>query len=252
MLTLRHPILSSLASGDREALYKTKEEENAAGVDRIFLRFADGADVLEGPTLKVALANVGLKADDYHVAGILQRHASRGQGQIHRDEFAGVVREIWGRRRSVNCDDRLAAIHRGLGSHSPLEGTRALMFLGRESPIHWVLRLFKHLWPYPVNRVSIERNTASNPRMVPELMEPCFQWVVRKEQHLGLMSARDLAQSATERPSASDGGFVVRIEPFDTEAMVIHVPLRGLPENAPAGMMANLWSRFSTRGLERA
>lgn len=245
MLTLRHPALDDPAGGSREALYKAKDKETDLYVGELFERFAGGASgKLEGPRLKAALEDMGLRPDDFQVAGILQRHAIQAPDQISREEFPGVVREIWGRNRAVAFDDRLAELHRGVESHAPLKGLRALGWVGREAPIFWIMRLVKLTWPFPIQRVTILRNQSANPDLDPELMETCFKWVVRGE-HDGLMLAKELAQRASTLSPTGKGGFAVRLDHFDLGTPSLHVPLRGLPENGHKGVMAGLWNRFT-------
>lgn len=243
MLTLRHPVFESRAGVGRDALYKKKEREAAEGIDRLFTKFAGGSGgKLQDQKLKDALAGIGLRPDDFTELGILQRYAVCHPRQICRAEFDGVAREAWGRSRLVAFDDRLAEVHDGVVAHSPLAGTRALAFISRDSPINWVMRLMRHAWPYAINRVVIMRNVRPNPNLKPALMEELFPWVVRDYSVSGLTSASELAQAAASSASTAEGGFVVRIQAFDPNIPDIYLPLRGLPENAPRGIMANVAS----------
>jgi len=249
MVTLQHPAFADLvggaAAGKREKIYTAKEEETTRRIDEVFLRYAGGeANVLEGENLKAVLEYIGQRGDDFTVASFLQRHARNGARHVTREDFDGVVKEVWGKSRSVNFHDGLVDIYRQDG-RAPLEGNRALMWCGRDSPVHWMLRVIKHTWPYALNRVKIVRNTAPNPELDPELMEVCFAYVAR-QQFDEMMTVSDLANTAAAAndPTAK-GGFLVRLCPFDPDAAPLHVPLRGLPENAPQGVMSGLFSRFS-------
>jgi len=246
MLTLRHPDLC--AGGSHDALYAAKDQAAVQGCEELFHRFAGEAGALEGNGVKTALGGIGLRPDDFSVAGILQRHAASDPSRISsKEEFAGVVREAWGQTRSVGFDSRLKQVHEGVQGHAPLEGLRALVFVGRESPINWVMRLMRHSWPYAINRVVIMRNRGPNPDLDPELMEEFFPWVIRDYSKAGLTTASELAQSATGDAATAAGGFVVRMESFCPDAPTTYVPLRGLPENAPPGGLANFWHRLTKR-----
>lgn len=236
MLTLRHPAVSGSTDEGKLALYRAKEAETVRRVGDLFRAFdATGTGVLKDSDLRGALASIGVRPDDHQVAGILQRHAVHEDGLIWKEQFAGVVQEAWGRTKQVAFDDRLTDIHRGLPDHAPLEGKRVLLWLGRESPVHWAMRLLRHAWPFAVKRVVIMRNCTQNADMDPQHMEAYFEWVHQSSQP-GVLNAADLAQHAAAQPPHAKGGFSVRLDPFEPNASSIYVPLRGLPKNRAKGL----------------
>lgn len=234
MLTLRHPIFQGATAEASGALYKQKEKDAAKLLEELFRRFDSGsAGRLGDVQLRSALADLGLRPHDHQVADMLQRHNHSGDGLVTPTEFEAIVQEAWGRSRSVAFDDRLAELHGGARGHSPIEGMRAVAWVGRMSPVHWVLRLLRQAWPFAVQRVLLMRNTASNPNMDPALMEVHLETFVR-ESTGGLVTANDLAQVAAAVHPSQQGGLVVRLDGCSSGGTTVYVPLRCLPENAPA------------------
>eukprot|EP00440_Ansanella_granifera_P001047 gb/GFBE01001129.1/.p1 GENE.gb/GFBE01001129.1/~~gb/GFBE01001129.1/.p1 ORF type:complete len:307 (+),score=38.74 gb/GFBE01001129.1/:1-921(+) len=238
MLTLCYPPFQTGSPDERQALYEQKKQRRAAYIDELFDFFDDDqAGSLDRTQLVKALKSIGLPADDGAVAGILQRKDEGGTGTITRTEFPKVVQEAWGQVPVTNFSNRLGELH----AEEPLDGERALSFLGRTSPSGWVLRAVRNMWPYAVKDCVILRNASDNPGMDPALMEI---WMEDYE-HGPVMYVEHVAQEAAKQAPTAKGGFVVRVVPVDPPADgdgMLHIPFRGLPENGKKGLLS--WLGF--------
>jgi hypothetical protein len=115
---------------------------------------------------------------------------------------------------------------------------RAVTWLGRTAPAHFLLRALRWTWPLPVDSVAIMRNIADNPGLDPALMQLHDNTFVPSVDPVVSSVYKFAAVAAKAEPTAA-GGFVVRISERahgDTPADDVYVSLRGLRRNGGASV----------------
>eukprot|EP00448_Togula_jolla_P000296 CAMPEP_0170611988 /NCGR_PEP_ID=MMETSP0224-20130122/23482_1 /TAXON_ID=285029 /ORGANISM="Togula jolla, Strain CCCM 725" /LENGTH=310 /DNA_ID=CAMNT_0010937459 /DNA_START=40 /DNA_END=972 /DNA_ORIENTATION=+ len=245
MVTLRHPDLVNATRNRQLEMYRTKYSDRVVYVDALFKKYDKTCTgFLNADELRGALSSIRVPSTEFRVSELLQRH-----GPISLEEFRNVVTEAWGRAREVDFSCDLAEMHAGMAGHFPLNHCRAILFVGRASPVHWTLRSLRHIWPAALVNVQVMRNTSENPNLDPALMEVCMKTYARSGIP-GLLTTLDLAIAAAKHSPTAKGGFCVRLVPVADggknaargEEML--VPLRGLPENRSVGLVTQLKARF--------
>jgi len=254
MLTLQHPAFQdSITKEMRASLYETKKTRTSEHVDNLFAMYdADSRGALDSTQLREAMAGLGLQTTDFQVADIMSRRAT-STGLISREMFTAIVDEAWGRSKDVDFSDRLGELNYSDG-HAALLGTRAILWLGRGSPMSWILRSMRGAWPESVGKAALLRNSQDNPQCDPRLMQTFCDTVSDTFSNThGPRTIEDLAHEAAAKLPTEAGGFVLRLSPVDAEA--IHIPVRGLPENevvsAGRGWLAEMGGWMSS-GLRPA
>eukprot|EP00929_Paragymnodinium_shiwhaense_P059057 TRINITY_DN29564_c0_g1_i1.p1 TRINITY_DN29564_c0_g1~~TRINITY_DN29564_c0_g1_i1.p1 ORF type:complete len:303 (-),score=44.75 TRINITY_DN29564_c0_g1_i1:311-1219(-) len=236
MVTLRHGAFDHSVVSTQE-LYKVKDAAIVQHIDALFERFdAEGKGHLTKEQLREACKVIGLPDNDMVVADILQRRDRDGTGTIDKIEFTHVVEEAWGSPIEVNVDDRLEMLNHDLLGHATLSGSRAVAFVGRSSPVEFVVRACRYTWPLAFHRVGILQNVKENPDLDPAKMEM-------------LDRPRDavrLAELAELQDPREKGGLVARFIPMTDEESTLYVPIRGLPENGDQGIMSSISDVFSS------
>lgn len=240
MLTLRYPAFQGIAEEERKAVYDRKRKRRAEFIEELFeLCDADKSGFLDKAQLQHALREIGLAWDDGSVQGILQRKDTDSSGTISRKEFPEVVKEAWGQIPDLKFTDGLYDLYAGHKGVTPLEGNRAVLFLGRTSPAGWALRGARNMWPHALRGCQIFQNVCNNPELHPENMKAWMSdYSAAPEMH-----AEGVARVAAENAPDAKDGLVVRLDPVDvTEGSTgfQFVPLRGLPCNKKPGFFSFL------------
>eukprot|EP00933_Yihiella_yeosuensis_P065835 TRINITY_DN69838_c0_g1_i1.p1 TRINITY_DN69838_c0_g1~~TRINITY_DN69838_c0_g1_i1.p1 ORF type:complete len:305 (-),score=31.95 TRINITY_DN69838_c0_g1_i1:167-1081(-) len=246
MLTMRHPVFQGIAEAEKDKLWADKKANRLAYIHRMFDKVDDDSSgTLDARQLAVALEKIGLRSDEGAIAGILQRQDHGNTGTISREEFPNVVAEAWGKVPcKMNFSNKLDALH-AKTPFAPLNGDRAVGFLGRDSPAGWMLKSIRNMYPFALKRAAILRNTENNPNLNPEKMEV----VLNSYEESGQLEFRTVAQlaKAAEIAPVAKGGFVTRLvyvnENPEEEPLTLYVPLRGLPENKTNGGLMGWFGR---------
>jgi len=244
LLTLQHPSFVGRTLEQRMGYWDQKRTDRADRVQRVFGKCdKDNSKSLDAEQLKRALQAIGMPATEDWVHGLFQRHNKQGDGKMLSHEFENVVAEAWGRVPDPQFSDQFHRVH------AQMTGDHCFNFIGRMSPVGWVLRLVRNLWPFALKRVAILRNTYENPKYQPELMETLID-TYEGQKVRGINNAMELAELASEQPAEAKGGLVVRIQP--TMRGALHwpeggastlVPLRGFQENDP-GLVGKMGGWF--------
>lgn len=245
MLTLRHPEFQGTTLEAKKQLYVKKKEDRSKHIEELFDVFdTDKSGILNKDVLKQVLKEVGLPAHDGFIAGLLQRQDQNGKGEINREEFPRVVAEAWGQVVEPPFSDKLHVIHKNMPDVVPLNGERAVHFVGRDSPAGWVLRGVRNMWPYALKTTTILRNQGTNPERSPDFMKK-FIDMYEEGGPEGISTVHRLALLAAKQTPIMLGGLMIRLEHVAKDRETLYVPLRGLPENPGAGGVTNLFKKWS-------
>ena len=215
MLTLRRD--TAFTTGDTDTLYIDK---NVFADGRIRKLFSD-LDVsrsggLDRTELMAGLQAIGLPTTEAQVEETMHYFDRSGDGEIQADEFVRFLEDTWGRPLTVEFSSNLGAIG--------LEGTRAISWVGRSVPAHFVLRALRQLWPHDVEDIAIMRNEVENPELDPQMMTVHDRTYVASVSE-STARAVALASELLEQEQTAKGGFSVRIISGGEE---VYVPLRGI------------------------
>mmetsp|Transcript_23629 Transcript_23629/g.56054 ORF Transcript_23629/g.56054 Transcript_23629/m.56054 type:complete len:284 (-) Transcript_23629:33-884(-) len=226
MLTMKYPSFQGQSAAWCQEMYETKKKRRAEFIEELFVYYDDDkSGFLSKEQLQKALRDIGLAWDDGSIAGMLQRRDMDQNGVISQTEFPEVVKEAWGQIPTMTFSNKLGDLYKG----DPLDGDRAVMFLGRTSPAGWVLRSVRNMCPYALRGCQILQNVCNNPEMNPEYMEA---WMA--EYHTGpVMTVEEVAEAAAASPTTV-GSLCVRLDAVDKPddgPGTVYVPIRGLPSN---------------------
>eukprot|EP00928_Gymnodinium_smaydae_P054964 TRINITY_DN38642_c0_g1_i1.p1 TRINITY_DN38642_c0_g1~~TRINITY_DN38642_c0_g1_i1.p1 ORF type:complete len:317 (+),score=50.82 TRINITY_DN38642_c0_g1_i1:87-1037(+) len=229
MLTLRHPAFehpareqpvgTNAASAPLSGLFRRAREERANYVRDLFHQhLEEGETSLDLTRLRPLLTHIQMPPNDLLLQDLKQRYEG---GAICLKTFEKIVTEAWGHPPDIQYSDRLADLHAiAQGAHAPIEGPRALLFVGRQSPAFWALRGLRNMWPRALVSVQILRSSDE------VLMTSFFDAPIP-----GLKTIDDLVQKGEKD--------ALKVRLVTLEGETIDLPLRCLPENITAGVVGS-------------
>lgn len=229
LLTLQHDAFTNTDTMPIRGLYSSKAAAHSEEwTNKIFSTHSEAA--LDEEQLNALFSGIGLPPRNEQIKGMIAELAASGDAPYQRSEFAALMREAWDGAVFYDVRNDIDNVY----PHLAPEQRRSLSWVGRVAPASFLLLTAQQVWPEHVERVTLMRNTCSNEKLNPALMQAVPEPFGDES---GFSTAVELAAAAAVHAPTEEGGFVVQLDVVDEQRMTsetVLIPLFGLPENDEA------------------